>query len=326
MLAKASNFFKQYRSYIFVALIVLLAIKVIVPQIDDLKDSLSALKTADLTWIAAAIVVYFSGVIIFTLQMMSLALKPIAFFMTYKVEMAGQFVSKLLPSFVGIISLNMYYLIKKGHTTNQAATVMTANALSSGIAYAILIILALSQSEVSTSSRNGSFDIPNNLILFVIILVASLVYLFFRSGGVRSQVKEQWQQLKSNTKAYKQKRLNLTLSVLYNGIGSAANVFVIFASAHSIGISLTFADALIVYTFGNIATTLVPTPGGIGAAEAGLYSGLVFIGLSGADAITVTLLYRLISYWLPIIPGYLFFWGLRKNLLAQFSFKKRYAT
>jgi uncharacterized membrane protein YbhN (UPF0104 family) len=37
----------------------------------------------------------------------------------------------------------------------------------------------------------------------------------------------------------------------------------------------------------------------------------------------VTLLYRLITYWVPIIPGYYFFHDLRKTILSSFNIKKQ---
>jgi uncharacterized protein (TIRG00374 family) len=324
MAKRISVFFGKYKSYIFLALIGLLALKVIVPQLDEFVDSLRSLKSANLYWIAAGTIIYFAGIITLAIQVVALAFKPLAFGLTYKVEMAGQFVSKLLPSFVGILSLNIYYLIKKSHTASQAATVMTANAMTSAVAYAILIIIGLTQSTVSFDNLNSSVQIPPNLILLMFVIVAGLAYFLYRSIDLRQKIRKMWRDVKANIRAYKQKPLSLVVSVVCNGLGSSANIFAIFASAHAIGVELSFAQALIAYTFGNVAMSLIPTPGGLGAAEAGIYSGLVFTGINGADAMTITLLYRLISYWLPIIPGYIFFWGLRKNVLEDFSFSKRY--
>lgn len=320
------DFLSKYKNYIFLFLVVLLAVKVIVPQLDGLKDSLSALKDADKAWILAGIVVYFSGVPTLAYQIMMLAFKPLGFWMTCKVEMAGQFVNKLLPSFVGVFTLNMYYLIKKDHSINQATTVMTANALASGVAYSILIILAVVFSSVPTQNLQGQIDFPTNLIFLLVILFGGAGYFARRSVSLRKRLSKQWTEVKANLHAYKSKPLSLVIAVICNGLGSSANIFAMYASAQAIGADISFATALVAYTFCNVAVTLIPTPGGLGAAEAGIYAGLVFAGVDGPDAITITLLYRLITYWLPILPGYYFFWGLRKNLLSQFSFKKRYAT
>jgi uncharacterized protein (TIRG00374 family) len=49
---------------------------------------------------------------------------------------------------------------------------------------------------------------------------------------------------------------------------------------------------------------LIPiTPGGLGFVEAGLVGTLTLAGVSGPEALTATLLYRLASFWLPIPAG-----------------------
>jgi uncharacterized protein (TIRG00374 family) len=49
---------------------------------------------------------------------------------------------------------------------------------------------------------------------------------------------------------------------------------------------------------------LIPfTPGGLGFVEAGLVGTLTLAGVSANDALTATLLYRLVAYWLPLPAG-----------------------
>jgi len=49
---------------------------------------------------------------------------------------------------------------------------------------------------------------------------------------------------------------------------------------------------------------LIPlTPGGLGFVEAGLVGTLTLAGVPAHDALTATLLYRLVAYWLPLPAG-----------------------
>ncbi len=314
---------KSKKHHIFTLLIVLLALRVFLPQLDALQDSLSTLKGADPAWIFAGIVIYFLSVPALTVQFMALSMKKLALWLTFKVEAATMFVNKILPNGVGTISLNMYYLVKKGHTASQATTVLTVNSITSLIAYCSLILLAITNSSVSLEGLEGDISIPLNLIFFIIILFLSAGYTLYHSEGYRQKIKDAWKQLKKDFSTFKNRPKSILIGILCNGIGSATSVFALLASAQALGIQITFADALLAYTFGNIASTLVPTPGGIGSAEAGIYSGLVLTGLAGPDALMVTLLYRLISYWIPIIPGYYYFWGLRKTLLSDYRVKTK---
>jgi uncharacterized protein (TIRG00374 family) len=57
---------------------------------------------------------------------------------------------------------------------------------------------------------------------------------------------------------------------------------------------------------------LVPlTPGGVGFVEAGQASVLLLAGVDGDQAVIATLLYRLVSFWLPIPLGALAWAGWR---------------
>ena len=58
------------------------------------------------------------------------------------------------------------------------------------------------------------------------------------------------------------------------------------------------------------------TPGGLGFVEAGLVGTLTLAGVPASDAVAATLLYRLLSYWLPIPLG----------ALAYVLFRRRYPS
>jgi uncharacterized protein (TIRG00374 family) len=93
----------------------------------------------------------------------------------------------------------------------------------------------------------------------------------------------------------------------------------LWASAVALGMEVSFTQIFIVFTLGNTATMLVPTPGGVGAAEAGLYAGFTVLGFPASLSLAVVTLYRVITFWIPIIPGFIFFVNLRKDLLKDFS-------
>ncbi|MEY2431256.1 MAG: glycosyltransferase 2 family protein, partial [Acidimicrobiaceae bacterium] len=62
---------------------------------------------------------------------------------------------------------------------------------------------------------------------------------------------------------------------------------------------------LLLVTIGSSAVSgLVPAPGGLGVAEATLAGALTAAGLPSALAVTATLTQRLVSTWLPTIPGW----------------------
>jgi glycosyltransferase 2 family protein len=53
----------------------------------------------------------------------------------------------------------------------------------------------------------------------------------------------------------------------------------------------------------SAAAAAVPAPGGLGPAEAAYTTGLALAGLDSGTAIATVLLFRLATYWLPLLPG-----------------------
>lgn len=326
MLQHAKAFIQKNYQYIFIAIIVLIALKVFIPQLSGLVDSFKELRGANLFWVATGLVVFFAGLPIVTWQYMALALVRIPFVLTLRVQMAGLFVSKLLPSSLGTVTLNLYYLVQQKHTPLQSTAVMTMNALTGGIAYGILIVLALVFGNTSSMAGRGSLDVNTKAIVLILAGLVLTIVFVLRLPFVRQKISDAKANIRKIIHDYRSKPSAIWLGILLNGIGSFTSLFALYASARALGVDISLADALIAYTFGNIAAGLVPTPGGLGAAEAGIYAGLVLVGVDEASAISVTLLYRLISYWIPILPGYYFFWSLRKDVLSKFSLKNRTST
>ncbi len=84
---------------------------------------------------------------------------------------------------------------------------------------------------------------------------------------------------------------------------TATYTLILLCTARSIGIGLSLFQIFIVFSIGMLTSTVTPTPGGLIGAEAGLFAGFVAYGVSAADAGAAVLLYRLVSYWLPLTPG-----------------------
>ena len=60
-----------------------------------------------------------------------------------------------------------------------------------------------------------------------------------------------------------------------------------------------------VYLASAALAAAAPTPGGLGAIEAALIAGLRGVGMAAGPAVSAVLLYRLATYWLPVLPGWL---------------------
>ncbi len=99
------------------------------------------------------------------------------------------------------------------------------------------------------------------------------------------------------------------------GIGFwAANIGVLWASFEAFGGHVPFA-VLVQGFFVGMAANLVPSPaGGVGSVDAGMIAAFVLFGVPSGIVFPAVLTYRVIAFWLPIPPGVVAYFQLRRTV------------
>ena len=79
----------------------------------------------------------------------------------------------------------------------------------------------------------------------------------------------------------------------------------------AVGADIPWRGLLVAYAAAQVAANLPITPGGLGVVEGSLTIALVAYGGSTASIVAGVLLYRILSFWLPVPLGWLAWIGLR---------------
>jgi uncharacterized protein (TIRG00374 family) len=97
---------------------------------------------------------------------------------------------------------------------------------------------------------------------------------------------------------------------LFGGVSGVmlANVLTLALCLQGFGGDASLVKVIAVYLGGWAIASASPTPGGLGAIEADLVAGLIAVGVQKGPGVAGVLAYRLLTFWLPTIPGFL---GLR---------------
>jgi uncharacterized protein (TIRG00374 family) len=74
-----------------------------------------------------------------------------------------------------------------------------------------------------------------------------------------------------------------------------------------------WAEVLVVFAFARLVTAIPLTPGGVGVVELALIAGLTRAGGEDAAVVAAVLLFRLLTYVLPILLGALTYIYWRRN-------------
>lgn len=300
------------RAALYMVILLLLMIAV-VPRIGELKNGISALADANMRWIlvaaTGAILTYFAASFTYTV----LARVPLSYFKTLAVQIAASFANRLIPSGVGGLSLNVDYLFKNGHKAAEAASVTAANSVAAFVSYVLLLVCALTVSKTSPTQLFAGKSVPVWIIIIVISLVVAVAAILWNRKKLRSKIKKLLLDAWVNILEYRHEPFRIILAVVGAALVTIFYVTALFASAHAIGLDVTPLQAFVAYTIGMLIGAAVPTPGGLGGVDAGLYAGLIAFNFDPGLAFTAVLIYRMMTFWLPILPGYISFWALQRK-------------
>lgn len=97
----------------------------------------------------------------------------------------------------------------------------------------------------------------------------------------------------------------------------AAQIGILWAAFHAFDAHVPLAVVVQGFFVGMIAN-LIPLPGGVGGVDAGLYGAFALfeLGIGGGTILAAVLTYRLIAFWLPLVPGVIAFFQLRRTVAA----------
>ena len=87
-------------------------------------------------------------------------------------------------------------------------------------------------------------------------------------------------------------------------IGKFANIAAFWLSMLAFDVDISFPKAGALYIIASTIGSAIPTPGGVGGVETALTAVLVSYGVDNAAAAGIVLMFRILTFWLPTVPGY----------------------
>jgi uncharacterized protein (TIRG00374 family) len=93
----------------------------------------------------------------------------------------------------------------------------------------------------------------------------------------------------------------------------AAQIGILWACFKAFGAHVPLAVVVQGFFVGMFAN-LLPLPGGVGGVDAGMIGAFVLFGFPGNAVFAAVFVYRLIAFWLPILPGIVAFLQLRRTV------------
>ncbi|MFG2502472.1 flippase-like domain-containing protein [Streptomyces sp. NPDC048441] len=275
---------------------------------------------AEWGWVAVAVAC--SALSYFAAAMSLLGFVPerVPFLRAVQAQVAGSFVKIVAPAAVGGVALNTRFLQRSGVRSGLAvASVGASQLFGLGSHIMLLMIFGYLTGTEKTPSLTPSRTVIAGL-LSVAVLVLVVTAIPFLRKFVVTRVRSLFAGVVPRMLDVLQRPQKLLTGI--GGMLLLTLLFVLCLDASVRAFSstemttLSLASVAVVFLAGNALGSAAPTPGGVGAVEATLTFGLIAVGVPKDVAAPAVLLYRLLTLWLPVLPGWLFFNHLtRKGLL-----------
>lgn len=285
---------------------------VIVTQLAQV-DLGSVIRAADWRWGAVALalsLVTYAGA---AMTVVGFVTQKINFLKAVLTQFAVSFTGLVAPTAVGTVALNARFLQRQGVEPAVAVGSVGLAQLAMFVSHLLLLVLF---GVLAGTGPEASFSPPQGAVIAVLVVVLiALIGLSVPAGRrlLVARVRPLVSQVVPRIVAVFQHPARLATGLGGALILNLAYVLCLDASTRAFGGQLPLPAVAVVYLAGAVVGSAVPTPGGLGGVEAAMSAGLTAAGLNGATAISAVLLYRLVTFWLPIPVGWLSLTGLQRS-------------
>ncbi|WP_062305547.1 lysylphosphatidylglycerol synthase transmembrane domain-containing protein [Demequina subtropica] len=219
-------------------------------------------------------------------------------------QVAAAYVSVAVPAGVGPAALNLRLLTKRKVATPLAVATVALVQVSA-VVVTVLGLLALT---LASGSKGALSALPSTAVVValaavVLVIGAALLVPWVRTWAlqrVMPMLRQTWPRL---TQVLGQP-WRLALGLAGNLLLTIGFVGAFQSSLLAFGYEMAIIDSAVLFFVSNAVGAAVPTPGGLGAVEIALTTGLTGAGVPYPIAVSATLVYRLLTYWLRIPLGY----------------------
>ena len=322
---------------IVVVLLLLGGIYFLFPKVVGLGNALDKLDDADPLWIAIAIgfnvVAYATYIALFKAVVGGDALR-LTWGETYEINMAGVAATLLFSAGgAGGIALTYWALRKAGMRRRDVARRMVAFVSLHYIFYPIALIVfgILLRTGVMNGKSSVELTIVPAGVAGALLIIGVLITLIppdaerrlarFAHSDRSKHLLETLGKVPATLGEGFRFALGLFAHPSKGGLAVlgaagfwAASIGVLWASFHAFGVHVPLAVVVQGFFLGMVANLFPLAPAGVGAVDAGMIGAFVLFGIPEETVFPAVLIFRLVSFWMPIPPGIFAFFQLRHTV------------
>ena len=295
---------------VLMAVVALVAAWTLLAQLDFQQVS-AAVSQANIWWMLAALAFSVATYVGAGLTLVAFSPERLSLWRSTEVHLASAVVSLVAPAGVGGAAINLRFLNRKGvPTAVGVATVALVQVVQFIVTVVLLVVLA------AMTGQSTGLTLPSGWVLVAagaIVVVAAVILVIPQARTwAWAKIEPTYRQVWPRLVWVMSNPMRLALGVGGALMLSLSYILSFSASLWSFGYTVPFAVLAITYLASNTVGSIVPSPGGIGPVELALTAGLVAAGVPYGVALSTAIVYRLVTFWIPIPVGWLSLQRLQK--------------
>lgn len=286
-------------------LILGLIVHLLLPQLGEIRTAARLILHADPLAVAAALLGSALTYLLSGVVLRLAAAKRIPLGEATLVQVAASFANRLAPGSLGGAALSLRYLHQRELTTADAATAVGVSRAAGAVSVVLLlpVLLPFARRPARILTHDATRAIPLLLGALAVLLVLAAV---LAAPRLRRRGRDAAGQVVTALRALTRQHGLWWLVVASTALTLTYGLCLYLALLATGPLPLAhLPPVILVCLVGEGVSSAAPTPGGLGATEAALVSGLLLYGVPLDAAVAGTLIYRLATFWLPVPPGYL---------------------
>jgi uncharacterized membrane protein YbhN (UPF0104 family)/tRNA A-37 threonylcarbamoyl transferase component Bud32 len=271
------------------------------------------LGSADWRWGFVALALSGATYVAAALSLSGFVPERLDFLRTVFVQFASSFVTLVTPAAVGGAAMNVRYLQRKKIPASVAVASVGVNQVVAFVLHIVLLAVFGAITGAGTSSPIKPPTWAYFVVAGLVVLAAAVLVVPAGRRLVRARISPTFGQVVPRLLEVAQQPRKLAEGFGGALLLNAAYIACLAACCAAFGRSVPLGSIGFVYFTGTALGSIIPTPGGLGAMEAALTAGLTAAGVPGAVAVSAVLLYRLLTFWLPVPVGWVAMRYLERN-------------
>ncbi|MBC6462812.1 phosphatase PAP2 family protein [Actinomadura sp. HBU206391] len=278
-----------------------LAVYQVLIGIVSVRHPTDVLSDTNPRWLIVAALLVAASYAAGALSLMGASSRHLALGRTYLHQVAASYVSRQHRAGLGADAVLGSYLRSAGASREEAVQAVALTRLTGGLVHAIALGLACSAAllearDVLTAPRWSAAPVALPAVAAALI---GAVLLLRRRNEVAAPLRGALLALPARLRRPRE----FAMLLFGTSAVTSCSVLAFLAVAQAMGVSVS--PVLLAASFLTVMPLrlLGPLPGGLGVVEPILTLVLVALGAGGTEAVLTVVVFRVLGFWLPVLPG-----------------------